>query len=287
MLLGGLIWLASYPKSGNTWARNFLHNLLDEEPGVGARAGDGYDINRMGRVTTIEMAADWYAPHLDKPVAECGYAELAAVRMKAQGSIAATSKDLIFVKTHNFLGVENGIPLINSKVTAGAVYIVRNPLDVAISFRHHMGLGQDEAIETMADPKTTTKIHEVASYEVYGSWSLNVESWTRKPQRTLFVMRYEDMLEKPLETFGALARWLKQPATKAQLEAAIEASSFERLKAQEDEKGFKEKPKHAERFFREGRSGQWRDVLSEDQVRRIVADHRTQMARFGYVPEGY
>ena len=59
------------------------------------------------------------------------------------------------------------------------------------------------------------------------------------------------------------------------------------LRKLEDEKGFKERSEVAERFFREGRKEQWREKLSEAQVRRLVEEHRAQMARFNYIPEGY
>ncbi len=67
---------------------------------------------------------------------------------------------------------------------------------------------------------------------------------------------------------------------------AISNSSFEALKAQEDERGFVERSQYS-RFFRSGRAGQWKAVLSDEQVKRIVSDHREQMERFGYVPEGF
>ena len=75
-------------------------------------------------------------------------------------------------------------------------------------------------------------------------------------------------------------------ATNTQLEQAIELSSFERAKKQEQEKGYRERPENSKAFFREGRAEQWRDVLNEAQIARIVSDHREQMARFGYIPAG-
>ena len=94
------------------------------------------------------------------------------------------------------------------------------------------------------------KNSEDMAYEVQGAWWENVYSWTRKSNRALFVMRYEDMLEKPMKIFSDLARFLMLKVSRKQVEDAIEASSFEKLKSQEDEHGFMEKPKTAERFFR-------------------------------------
>jgi hypothetical protein len=96
-------------------------------------------------------------------------------------------------------------------------------------------------------------------------------------------MRYEQMLAEPEKTFGALARHLLLNPKPEQLALAIERSSFENLRKQEESSGFKEKPHKAERFFRSGRSGEWQDKLTRRQVREIVSAHHVQMQRFGYL----
>jgi hypothetical protein len=279
----GILWLASYPKSGNTWTRNFLHNLLNILEGTDE--GNPQHINGMNEFTAWEISARWYAKYLDKPVTECTREEIAKVRSRVQEDIAKDTDGLAMVKTHHALVINRGVPTINLEVTSGAVYIVRNPLDVAISFAHHMGADTDTAIEEMACENLETGVNERSVYEVYGSWSQHVESWTRKTHRTIYVMHYENMLADPFGTFGKLARHLLLNPTDERLRLAIERSSFEKLRKQEEESGFKEKPDKAERFFREGKSGQWQEGLSRRQVRRIVYDHHVQMARFGYLTD--
>jgi Sulfotransferase domain len=94
------------------------------------------------------------------------------------------------------------------------------------------------------------------------------------------------MLERPIEMFRGLCRHLLLDPNDTQLARAIELSSFEQAKAQEAERGYRERPNRSKAFFRAGRAGQWREHLSREQIRRIVNDNREQMARFGYVPEG-
>jgi broad specificity phosphatase PhoE len=98
-------------------------------------------------------------------------------------------------------------------------------------------------------------------------------------------MRYEDMLQRPLETFRGLCRHLLLDPSDIQLVRAIELSSFEQAKAQEAEKDYPERPNQSKAFFRAGSAGQWRQHLSHEQISRIVTQNREQMARFGYVPE--
>ena len=278
----GILWLASYPKSGNTWTRNFLHNLLNILEGTG---DNPQNINGMNEFTAWEISTRFYEKHLDKPITECTRKEIAAVRPKVQQDIADGTDGLAMVKTHHALVMDRGVPTINFAATSGAVYIVRNPLDVAISFSHHMNTDIDTAIEEMAFENLETAVNDKSVYEVYGSWSQHVGSWTRNAHRTIYVMRYENLLTDPFRTFGGLARHLLLRPTDAQLLTAIERSSFDNLRKQEEESGFKEKPEKAKRFFREGKAGQWHEGLTRRQVRRIVQDHHVQMKRFGYLTD--
>lgn len=279
--LTGIVWLASYPKSGNTWTRAFLHNLFALMQGEGAEQ----DINAINEFTTWDLAAKRYEPHLGKPILEASREEIAAVRPKVQAEIAAETPGLALVKTHHALVLDRGHPTLNFAVTSGAVYLVRNPLDVAVSFAHHMGASIDDAIEQMGLAGLETPVTDKSVYEVYGSWSQNVASWTARPHRAVCVLRYEDLLDEPFGTFARLARHLMLRPTPEQMDEAIARSSFERLRAQEAAKGFREKPDSAERFFREGKAGQWRKALSRRQVRRIVEAHGEAMGRFGYLSD--
>lgn len=276
--MGGLVWIASYPKSGNTWTRSFLHHLLAEED-------EDLDINAMHQVTTWDSAALWYRPLLPRPLDACIKHEVAAVRPQANQRIAYEVDDLIFVKTHNAMVADRGTPMINPAVTAGAIYVVRNPLDVAVSYSHHLDRSIGATINYMNRRGVQTHNSEHMAYEVQSSWCEHVWTWTRKPNSSLLIMRYEDMLSRPLETFSNLIQFLRLRVSMRRLEQALEGTAFNKLKEQEQNKGFREKPKTASEFFREGRSGQWRQVLSPEQIDAIVAANREQMARFGYLEE--
>lgn len=280
----GIVWLASYPRSGNTWTRNFLSNLFVVTEG---RGGVPNDINTLQEYTLWDIASARFEDVLGKKIKTAAREEIAAARSDVHRRIAEEADGLALVKTHNALVLDHGINTINLAVTAGAIYIVRNPLDVVISFAHHFGMDIDTAITRMGRKGVETEVNEQVAYEVYGSWSENVLSWTRKPHRALYVMRYEDMLASPEATFGGLARHLLIEASDEQILHAIKHSAFEKSKAQEQANGYRERPKASKAFFREGRAEQWRETLSEKQVRRLVADHREQMERFGYVPTGY
>jgi hypothetical protein len=279
--MGKIVWLASYPKSGNTWLRAFLHNLFRDPD-------NPLPLNELGGggLTTSEAALPWYRLFDPREPAAWSQEEVDAMRLKAHEAIAASVPGNIFCKIHGASFALRGRPTVNQTVSAGAIYVVRNPLDVALSYADFQGVTTDIAIRVLATRNFELPKDKDNVSEPLGSWSQHVESWTGRPNPGLHVMRYEDMLEKPVEAFGGVARFLGLPVSPQRLQKAIRFSSFKVLRGQEDSTGFSERSPAQDRFFRAGRSGQWRDALNDEQVARIVADHREQMARFGYVPEG-
>lgn len=283
----GIIWLASYPRSGNTWTRAFLHSLarVMEDPDA-----EEIDINRIEEGSVVENAAELFPRFINKPVALATQAEIAAARPWVQAALVESAGRPIYVKTHNARALDHGAPLINMGVSLGAIYLVRNPLDVAISYAHLNGTDIDTMIDLMAmsgfgvGKSTVNGLDRV--HVVIGSWSENVASWTQPPHPAVLVIRYEDLLDNPEAGFVKITRHLQLKPTRAQIRRAIEMSRFDRLRGLEARDGFAERPKRSdEAFFREGRAGQWRDRLTEEQIARIVAKHGPLMKRFGYLPD--
>lgn len=278
--MGQIIWIASYPKSGNTWTRAFLHNLFRDPK-------TSFNINDMTLLTANEAANANYRELDTRPWQEWTNEDVARMRPTAQANLAASRPHTIFAKTHLAVLQVRGQPTINMQVTAGAIYLIRNPLDVVISFADHQGLTIDQQIELLNLKNYETPNAETLVNEPMGSWSQHVESWTAQPNPGLHVMRYEDMLINPVKSFGSLVKFLRLDAPRARIERAVKNSSFKVLRRQEEMHGFHERTVAQKNFFRSGKTGEWKDVLTEEQVAKICAVHRDQMARFGYLPEGF
>ena len=278
--MGAIIWLASYPKSGNTWMRAFLHNMLrDPDKPI--------PINDIDKFTIGDAAVGWYRRFTSKTGDQLSLEDLAELRPKVHRSFTQAFPDSVFVKTHSYMGESCGTPLITMEVTAGAIYVVRNPLDVTLSFADHFGLSIDKTIAAMSREGGHSKPSEQAVVEFINGWSQHGKSWTQMPHPSLHVVRYEDMKAKPLHTFRKVTRFLGVSPSDERISKAIRFSSFKEMKKQEERGGFKERSDHSTAFFRSGGTGGWRKNLTEQQVARIVDLHREQMARFGYLPKGF
>ncbi|WP_373088250.1 sulfotransferase domain-containing protein [Sneathiella sp.] len=275
--MGGIIWLASYPKSGNTWLRTFLHNLLlnTDQPA---------NLNELTKLTIGDGNKFWYEKFSGKPFDSLSEEEVAALIPRIHKAYSQTRSDSVFVKTHSGLGSYFDVPLITPEYTAGAIYIVRNPLDVVISLSDHYGMSIDMGIEMLANPQGHSAATDRKVVDHLGSWSAHVDSWMVMKKPFLHVMRYEDMLYKPEKTFGAVAKFLGIKPPKERLRKAIKFSSFAASRKQEEEKGFIEQSDKAERFFRVGKAGQWKTALTPSQVEQIVEVHYDVMEKFKYIP---
>lgn len=279
---GGIVWLASYPKSGNTWLRIFLYHITRITMGVPL---DGNDLNHLDRSSLYEAKrlVPLFEQFLGRSVQDVDWQDILRVRPQVHAELARRVTAPTLVKTHMALIAVHGTPVINLGVTLGAVYVVRNPLDVVLSLSDHMGIPLEYAVECLCLDGYRVPHTEIEVYEPWGSWRENVGSWTSTKQPTIQAIRYEDMHESPLRTFRTVVSHLGQNPTDDQIKEAIELSSFKRLSEMEKEVPFRERSRNAERFFRVGRSGQWHDKLSEAQVERIVSFNHRYMRRFGYL----
>ena len=286
--MGGIYWIASYPKSGNTWFRIFLRNLIED----GERPADINEIN----TGNIASSRGWLDEVLGFDTAELEPDEVDRLRPEVyRWSLRAEAAG--YHKIHDaYTRTMTGEPLVSREATLGAIYILRNPLDVAPSYANHKHCSIDDAIQSMEQQdhalcRSRNKLPDQTRQKLL-TWSGHVLSWVDAPGLSCRVLRYEDMLADPVPTFTKAARFLQLPSDGVRVEKAIRFSDFSELSRQEKEKGFREKPSKAKRFFRQGKSGDWREKLTTGQIQRIIDTHGEVMQRFGFLmkmapqPEG-
>ena len=277
-----IAWLASYPKSGNTWTRLLLANVA---------SGKDVPANRLpgtlqGKQSSSREQFDDLAGVESSLCTDDEVDTLRPGVCRAGAEQAARDGARLFCKAHDALhDTPAGEPLFPEEVTVGAVYLMRNPLDVAVSWAFHFGHGDfSRTIAKMNDPHYENPASGCHLRERLLDWSGHVESWTTAPFPVL-VVRYEDLLA---DTFGQLARMVRflgldgAPDERQRLQRAVESADFARLREDEERDGFRESPPRARRFFRSGRSGDWRRYLTAAQAREVVRAHGRVMSACGY-----
>lgn len=275
-----IVWLASYPKSGSTWFRAILANLKRD-------ASEPASINRLG--APIAGSRRWFDYSAGIESADLTNAEIDLLRASVHHGAANTSPetDPHFIKIHDTFLSPAGDPLISVDATRGVVYIVRNPLDVAVSYAHHLSCDVDKSIAQMADDRhmLVDRTAGLAGQlrQRLSSWGAHVRSWLDNGIVPVHVLRYEDLHASPADTTADALAFAGMRRERADIERAVRWSEIERLRAQEIEQGFSEKPASLPSFFPRGIAGAWIDELTPEQVARIVADHEPTMRRLGYL----
>ncbi len=278
--MGKIIWLASYPKSGNTWMRMLLNNYFSNKE-------QRQKLDQLDLTTYGGSSKSSYRQVSSAPIDDMSDSEIMALTPNAHAYIASRHKGLIFAKTHNIFSAYLGIPLITPSVTQGAIYIVRNPLDTVLSVADHFGLDLDRAVDFINSNNGSTAPTETMVRQIFASWALNVDTWTADNPLSVHVVRYEDLHETPKASFTGVLEFLGETVDSKKCVAAIKQSSFKALKGMENKEGFSEKSQYSKSFFRVGKTGQWKAKLSKAQIDKIVGHNYPQMKRFGYLPGGY
>ncbi|MFA6713517.1 MAG: sulfotransferase domain-containing protein [Bacteroidales bacterium] len=275
-----IVWLASYPKSGNTWFRMFLANYQKksknplsleeiESATISSNAVNFEDEIGLNPFELYQDEVDLYRPDMYHALSE---------KTEKEGIIS-------YKKTHDaYTQNGEGVPLFPENISKCAVYFVRNPLDVCVSYANHSAGKIEKTVEFLLNETSFLAGKKKGQLrQILMSWKNHVQSWKNQSEITVHFVRYEDMLKKPLETFGEIIRFLGLEYDEGLIKKAIINSDFKTLQQMEQEKGFKEKKQKCEHFFWKGKIGNYREYLSEEQIQQIVTYNYDTMKEFGYI----
>jgi Sulfotransferase domain len=285
-MTSGIYWLASYPKSGNTWFRIFLQCFLSSN-------SNQLDINR-NELGAIAADRSWLEHVLCLSTSDLTQDEIDNFRPNIY-DWTMRDKNQTYHKVHDAWSLlPDGRAVLSVKATRGVLYIVRNPLDLVISYAKFSGLSINQIIERLGSKNfVLSDCSEDFSHQVrqkLSSWSGHVLSYldeaaTKVPFE---LIRYEDMNREQLITFTRATQFLGMQSDMEHIQSALDRSTFDILKQQENELGFVEHTHSTENFFRKGMVGEWQDVLNPSQITRIIDQHGEVMTRLGYLDDkGY
>jgi len=276
----GIVWLASFPKSGNTWLRIFLANL--------AAGADGpVDINDLDERGGIASSRHEFEVATLLDSALVAHEDIDRLRPAVYAAAAERAQVQRWIKAHDAYTLNaDGEPVMGRGVAQGAVYLVRDPRDVAVSLAHHTNTTIDAAIELMnADDGALCRSRRGPAMQLRQTllgWSGHAASWLDQSDTPVCLVRYEDMRADPASAFAAVLMFANRPAAPAEITRAIRHSDFGELQRQEGERGFAERMSRSTPFFRAGRVGGWRAELTPVQAARIESAHAPMMRRLGY-----
>lgn len=273
------VWLASYPKSGNTWLRCIVDSL--------AHGGAPPNLLMLNRRYPWSAGRIWLEHATDVPTSDLTPAELSALLVAVRrdlfrpGTLAAQeSPQAGVVKVH-----ERFDPALFPGA-GKAIYVVRDPRDIAPSLADHTGMSLNAAVTQMGRDAPATR-KDISRWtagveEAIGAWCDHVESWLDGFPGPLLLLRYETLLDDPMEETARIARFLGLPDDTRTLAATVASNRFAALRAEEDRAGFNERGERQHRFFRQGRAGVWAESLTDAHCAAIVQRHGHVMARLGY-----
>lgn len=277
-----IIWLASYPKSGNTWVRLFLNNLLYSDNKDKSNLND---INiRLFPLRSDFNKIGFNCDNVDEFVSKCNY---------AQSKLNLDQKIKIF-KTHNALWKTDKFSFTGEQNTLGVIHIVRDPRNVITSITNHYGKDYDEALKFMLNEKQSIGLKSSSSETdlptIISSWKNHYNSWKRMKKNYLLI-KYENLMNDREVEFGKITEYLKKFKNfhfdENQTQKIIESCSFEKLQKEEQENGFKEAAKQIDgaikKFFFLGPKNKWENILKVNIKEDLENSFKNEMKELGYL----
>ncbi len=284
-----LFWLASFPKSGNTWIRVFINEIRRGKEGNNkAGASDkSLDLNKL-RVGAIASDRQWIEEILGFDISDLNQDEIDRLRPGAYEWYSGHADKILYAKVHDaYRYLPGSIALFPTSCIRGVLLIARNPLDVCVSLADHLDCSIDQAIAHMASTEFTLAKNysqmDDQLRQIISSWSEHAQSWLQVTGISRMVIRYEDLHRDQLNTFTRIAEYLELDSSQQLIKDTLERIQFKNLRKLESADGFREAATHGRHFFRRGIVGDWQTQLSSQQVSRLITDHTEIMQQFGYL----
>ena len=271
------IFLASYPKSGNTWLRSIIGNFYNFDSDFSLNDLKSIPLLSIKKhfnefenkvyINNNELHFDWISQNI----------------IKCQNILNNKPNHLNIFKTHSARHKN----FTNETVNAGFIYIVRDPRDIVVSFKNFTGNSFDKIIDELLFQKKLM-INTNGAKELLSTWDLHVQSWLNYNTVPRLIIKYEDLKSNPKEIVYNIKEFLNKihklniDLSDHQIDKIIENSNFNNLKKLENQNGFDEASKHS-KFFKSGNSNQWKDILSKTQLQLIENNLQTLMKYFNYI----
>ena len=282
-----IFWIASYPKSGNTWLRALISSYYYTEDGV-------YHQNIIKEIGQFPEKRHFKSFDYNKDIVT----DTSKFWLKAQEKINEDKK-LRFFKTHNAFGALNNNQFTDNRNSLGAIYIVRDARNVITSIKNHYEFNDDQALTWMLNQNNY--IYDVNNFENDGysdfqyisSWSINYKSWKVQKKIPIKIIKYEDLLNQTFVVFKDIIEFINkstqinQKINIEKLKNSVNSTFFDKLKKDEEKNGFSEsitstKTKTKIPFFYLGPKNNWKKILDEKLQIKISNTFKGEFNELGY-----
>ena len=279
-----IIWIASYPKSGNTWLRallasyyftnegSFSLSLLDK---IDAFPSDKFFKEYNDQFSKVEDTSKYW--------------------LKEQEKINKKNK-ITFLKTHSAICKINGNSFTNKENSIGAIYIVRDPRNVITSVSNHYQISIEDAFQFMKDEKRgiiNKKDGRYLGFQAVWSWSINQKTWVENNLFPVLVIKYEDLLNETYNTFRKVIEFINKISNssktfnKSKGKNSVKNTSFEKLQRMENDHGFaeamnKKGTNKKIKFFNLGQKNNYKNLLSQDLITKMNEFYKEELIKFNY-----
>ena len=277
-----IIWIASYPKSGNTLLRSLLASYFFSNDG-------NFEFNDLNHIKQFPAIENFRKLGIDLS----NESEVFRNFIEAQKLINKENKKIKFIKTHSSLCKINNCNFTDLKNTLGAIYIVRDPRNVVTSFAHHYNLNVEQATDTLID-ETRWLVKTEKMYKTFlGSWNVNYNSWKQLNERFMLV-KYEDLVNKKKTTLIRIFKFIqtlnkdKLKIDMIKLNKAIQSTEFNKMKMLEQKQIFTESSidnitGKRKAFFNLGPQNDWKKILNDKSRKKIETSFKKEMSELGYL----
>ena len=279
-----IIWIASYPKSGNTWLRallasyyftnegSFSLSLLDK---IDAFPSDKFFKEYNDQFSKVEDTSKYW--------------------LKEQEKINKKNK-ITFLKTHSAICKINGNSFTNKENSIGAIYIVRDPRNVITSISNHYQISIEDAFQFMKDEKRgiiNKKDGRYLGFQAVWSWSINQKTWVENNLFPVLVIKYEDLLKETYNTFRKVIEFINKISNSSKIfnkskgKNSIKNTSFEKLQRMENDNEFaeamnKKGTNKKIKFFNLGQKNNYKNLLSQDLIIKMNEFYKEELIKFNY-----
>ena len=278
-----IIWLASYPKSGNTWVRLFLKHYFK-------KPGEQFKINSLDTDKFKNRSfPDQYILR-EMRINYLKFEEIVKNWETIQNFINL-NKSTNYIKTHSSMCTIDRYRFTTQKNTKGAIYIVRDPRDVLVSNSYYFGLDYEKTYQRLSSSdifeyQSLSQTGERFKKSLMGSWADNYNSWKNYKQSPILIIKYEEMILNGYNTFLKIIKYLNKidglEIDEEKLKNSFEQTEFKKLRKIEDQLGFEDQAKKGF-FFRKGKIGTWKDEVPNEIIKKIEKIFYKEMVELNYL----